>query len=402
MAYLSVTWDPLHEVTQKRRVEPAKNMPKKITPLITNSLEDYFNEMDVKKSKKVRELNPVTDIEHFSAPNTPIDMIRRTPSAQLGKVQIYGLASRYSYRGSAKDTNSSTNNVPQSPPKPIIRKIGTPKTITTSTVQPSADTVSSPLRKNKRIFQKGVARDVERLFEMYIPLHDVVIVDRKVRQLVESRCLHQTHLRRLQFCFESIEVDGAGHVDVSEILEHVGSKQSPFTDELFITYLSDRNSDGTVSFEEFLYIIVLYCTNTKDDILKFCFEAFDQDSNDLISESEYVEMMRCVNGHEDGPLFPGNFRQALKKFDTDKDGFLSYDEFVALEAQYPMVLYPAFSLQDKMSKWTLGEDTWKELMAEYIRNREILKYKLDHDGKLPKDSHIQQFNKFFTKLLKIS
>lgn len=405
MAYQFGSWDPLNEVTQNRKVEPAR-FSSKLAPLNNNSLDEYFNEMDTRSSikKYPRDLNPLTDVEIFCAPNTPIDKIRRTPNSQLGRVQVYGLASKHSFRGSIPGTNSAKVE-PPSQPKPTVRKIGTPKKGKTAmniyqTADMATAVVPSTSKRPRPKLKKGIAKDMLRFVDMHVPLYDIVIVDRKVSQLVSNRGLSQTHLRRLQFCFDSIDVDGSGHVDIPEILERIETKQSPFTDELFVSFLDDRNSEGTVNFEEFVYVFVSYCMNTKDDILKFCFETFDQDGNDLISEKEYVEMMKCVNGHEDGPMFPGNYRTAMRRFDTNKDGSLSYEEFSAFEAQYPMVLYPAFSIQDKMQKWTLGEEAWRLLMADYARNLEIVKYKLDHDGKLPKDTPMKQMNTFFSKFLK--
>ncbi len=39
----------------------------------------------------------------------------------------------------------------------------------------------------------------------------------------------------------------------------------------------------------------------------------------------------------------------------DGDGFVSFEEFKRMNDRYPMVLFPAFKLQDTMQRCTLGE-----------------------------------------------
>jgi len=55
------------------------------------------------------------------------------------------------------------------------------------------------------------------------------------------------------------------------------------------------------------------------------------------------------------PLFPGNFAEAISQFDTNDDGLIDFNEFMELDKRYPLVLFPAFRLQDRMMKKTLGE-----------------------------------------------
>lgn len=55
------------------------------------------------------------------------------------------------------------------------------------------------------------------------------------------------------------------------------------------------------------------------------------------------------------PTFPGNFARALEEFDTNDDGQLDFDEFRVANRRFPMMLFPAFRLQDNFRKKTLGE-----------------------------------------------
>jgi hypothetical protein len=62
---------------------------------------------------------------------------------------------------------------------------------------------------------------------------------------------------------------------------------------------------------------------------------------------------RCINNAS--PAFPNNFKRALEEFDVNEDGLIDYSEFLAIDSRYPLVLFPAFRLQDVMQRASLGE-----------------------------------------------
>lgn len=113
------------------------------------------------------------------------------------------------------------------------------------------------------------------------------------------------------------------------------------------------------------------------------------------------------------PIFPGNFSRALEEFDTNDDGEIDFDEFRELNRRYPMVLFPAFRLQDAFRRKTLGAwtrapgemgqgehancpvgavvlcaglKTWNRVIRIQARAGALVKYKRSHDGALPYES----------------
>jgi hypothetical protein len=64
---------------------------------------------------------------------------------------------------------------------------------------------------------------------------------------------------------------------------------------------------------------------------------------------------RCINNAS--PAFPSNFKKALEEFDVNEDGLIDYGEFGQIDARYPLVLFPAFRLQDVMQRNSLGKNT---------------------------------------------
>jgi hypothetical protein len=83
------------------------------------------------------------------------------------------------------------------------------------------------------------------------------------------------------------------------------------------------------------------------------------------------------------PTFPKNFRSALETFDVNEDGLIDYNEFLEMERRFPMILFPAFRLQDRMQKLTLGEGAWLKIMEYVHKHKKIEEYKATHGGKMP-------------------
>lgn len=102
-------------------------------------------------------------------------------------------------------------------------------------------------------------------------------------------------------------------------------------------------------------------------------------------------LFRVVNNA--APLFPGNFGRALDEFDVNEDGLIDYAEFVELDRRYPLVLFPAFKLQDHLQKHTLGEHAWVGISEGYHARKRIEDYKAAHGGKLPQEGILTRISK---------
>lgn len=50
----------------------------------------------------------------------------------------------------------------------------------------------------------------------------------------------------------------------------------------------------------------------------------------------------------------------MDKFDTNNDGKIDFKEFTAMDIAYPMLLFPAYRMQENMMERTLGKNWWKE------------------------------------------
>ncbi len=104
-----------------------------------------------------------------------------------------------------------------------------------------------------------------------------------------------------------------------------------------------------------------------------------------------IYYIRCINNA--APSFPSNFKKALEEFDVNEDGLIDYSEFLELDRRYPLMLFPAFRLQDVMQRTSLGEKVWLKVMEKYQEVRRIEEYKAAHGGRAPPDSPVQAFLK---------
>lgn len=238
---------------------------------------------------------------------------------------------------------------------------------------------AKPEVKKPRIRQKTAFQKFMLNFGVYIGT--VKLNDPYAIEAAQALDLQQWHLRRLKKRFDRIDLDGSGNIDYDEFFESVGEVRSPFTDKLFA--LIDLDGSGTIEFDEYVRVMATYCMFTKDEVLRFCFECFDVDHSGTIDEKEFVELCKSVNNAS--PSFPANFKKALEEFDVNEDGLIDYSEFQAIDQRYPLVLFPAFRLQDVMQRVSLGERAWVKISEKYQKVKEIEEYKATHGGRLPPD-----------------
>ena len=76
---------------------------------------------------------------------------------------------------------------------------------------------------------------------------------------------------------------------------------------------------------------------------------------------------------------------------SNDDGLIDFSEFQELDRRYPLVLFPAFRLQDRMQKMTLGESGWKGIMKDVTKAKLIADYRSAHGGRDPPQSRSEKF-----------
>ena len=226
---------------------------------------------------------------------------------------------------------------------------------------------------------------------------DNIALSEDAQAHADSIGLQQGELRKLCMIFQMIDYDESGEIDADEFMEFINEKKTPFTQHIF--NLIDEDGSGEVDQNEFIGMMCLYCMYSKEQILRFTFDSFDDDKSGALDEDEFLEVAKSVN--DASPMFPGNFQTALEEFDQNDDGLIDFDEFNILNRRYPLVLFPAFRLQDNMQKATLGEDGWAKVGRRVFKANYIAEYMKVHGGEMPQESFFKKLSNCFQPTVEV-
>lgn len=81
----------------------------------------------------------------------------------------------------------------------------------------------------------------------------------------------------------------------------------------------------------------------------------------------------------------------------NEDGVIDYQEFTKIYKRFPLVLFPAFRLQDAMQKNSLGERAWIRIIEGYHRAQQREAYRKLHNGKDPPRTCWQSILRIFIR-----
>jgi len=186
-----------------------------------------------------------------------------------------------------------------------------------------------------------------------------VVLTGRAQEAVEVLGITQSQIRTLHRHFVEMDDGLEGRIHLNDFFEEfLEMERSAVTDAIWLA-LVENTTGQMLGFEDFVLIVCVYCMFTEADILRFCFSTFDINGNGDLDEVEFVQMLRIVNHKK--PLFPGSFKQALRDFDTDSNGVITFDEFVEMNAKFPQLLWPLFQLQDRMQMRSLGRAAWTKI-----------------------------------------
>ncbi|GAB4833986.1 Calcium-dependent protein kinase 13 [Ancistrocladus abbreviatus] len=160
--------------------------------------------------------------------------------------------------------------------------------------------------------------------------------------------------------FKKIDVDNDGVVSIEELksgLQMFSSQLAESEVQMFIEAV-DANGKRTLDYGEFLAVSLHLQRMANDEHLRKAFSYFDKDCNGYIEPDELRDAL-MEDGADDCTTVANDIFQEV---DTDKDGKISYDEFVAM--------------------MKTGTD-WRKASRHYSRGRfNSLSMKLMKDGSL--------------------
>lgn len=146
-----------------------------------------------------------------------------------------------------------------------------------------------------------------------------------------------SQLQQDEICqtFNDLDEDGNGWItkdDLGDLLSRLGSRLTENAVETLMFQL-DRDSDGTVTREEFLHWYKKYILtdpSAHEERARQLFDSFDQDSNSEITIGEFKRRLEALNMgfmiKETGAI--------VSELDRDRNGTVSFREFVQLFDKY--------------------------------------------------------------------
>ncbi|XP_066371424.1 calcium-dependent protein kinase 9-like [Miscanthus floridulus] len=179
-----------------------------------------------------------------------------------------------------------------------------------------------------------------------------------MRVIAEHLSVEEVEVIRDMFAL--MDTDKDGRVTLEELkagLRKVGSKLAEPEMELLME-AADVNGNGYLDYGEFVAITIHLQRLSNDAHLRKAFLFFDKDSSGYIERAELADALADDAGHTDEAAL----NNVLQEVDTNKDGRISFEEFVAM--------------------MKAGTD-WRKASRQYSRERfKTLSNSLINDGSL--------------------
>lgn len=205
--------------------------------------------------------------------------------------------------------------------------------------------------------------------------NDGPIIDKMLQESIDRLHLSKKDIRKLWKTFKYHDKDRSGAIDVPEFFYLIREEMTPFGSEVF--NLVDLDANGVVDFSEFVLLMTKYCLLGKTDILKFCFNVFDKDKSGEIDDDELKGLILMMHGSDQ----KSNLNKALDQIreNDETGGKFDFVAFVQINENYPLLLYPAFRIQESIMLSTFGEKWWQNKREELSNSKsanEILNERL--------------------------
>ncbi|KAK4758172.1 hypothetical protein SAY87_019473 [Trapa incisa] len=150
---------------------------------------------------------------------------------------------------------------------------------------------------------------------------------KKAALRVISGCLSEEELMGLKEMFRGMDTDNSGTITLEELKQGL-SKQGTKLSEYEVKQLmeaADADGNGTIDYNEFITATMHMNRMDREDHLYTAFQYFDKDNSGYITNEELEQALR-----EFGMLEGRDIKEILSEVDSDNDGRINYDEFVAM------------------------------------------------------------------------
>uniref|UniRef100_A0A0D6R1X9 non-specific serine/threonine protein kinase n=1 Tax=Araucaria cunninghamii TaxID=56994 RepID=A0A0D6R1X9_ARACU len=126
--------------------------------------------------------------------------------------------------------------------------------------------------------------------------------------------------------FKTMDTDNNGAVSFEELKAGLQKVGSQLTEQEVHLLMETADKNGMLDFEEFVAVSVHFQRMDNDEHLRKAFTFFDKNGTGYIEIDELKQALAYDNGENDAEVL----NDIVREVDTDKDGRISYEEFVAM------------------------------------------------------------------------
>lgn len=155
-----------------------------------------------------------------------------------------------------------------------------------------------------------------------------------------------------------------GSIHIDRFHEYYKLDETEFTKKVFS--IMDSDGSGSISFHEFILAIWNYLSLDMNSLASFSFRLFDTDNSKLMEKGEIEAMIGCVYGTGVGNN--ERVQKVIDKMEPANGESITSAEFVNFSRQYPLLLYPAFAMQNILRRHIFGDAYWDAVSADRARN----------------------------------
>ncbi|KAK9673890.1 hypothetical protein RND81_12G196600 [Saponaria officinalis] len=150
---------------------------------------------------------------------------------------------------------------------------------------------------------------------------------KKLALKVIAESLPEDEIQGLKQMFENMDTDGSGTITYEELKEGLGRLGSKLSEAeaKALMEAADQDGSGSIDYIEFVTATMHRYRLERDDQLYKAFQYFDKDNSGFITTDELETAMR-----EYGIADENCIKEILAEVDTDNDGRINFDEFVAM------------------------------------------------------------------------
>ncbi|KAF0682946.1 Aste57867_24959 [Aphanomyces stellatus] len=202
-------------------------------------------------------------------------------------------------------------------------------------------------------------------------------------------------VEKLIAIFNDIDLNCSGLINLREFYFLLDTPQNDYTNGI-LRFAAWKSDPKKLDIDDFCRIICSFVLMSQTDVIRFCFELFDEDDSGALDNSEFIHMCESIQIRGEG-FFQGNFKRAMDAFDSNHDGLLDLDEFFEMNKKYPLVFWPLFHFQKSMQEKTLGPLLWDKIHQRQLKIDLWRQYMNRYMGRAPPLSWHERWCGFFTK-----